>query len=158
MPASAKMKKIKIEDFCFEEDNEEESEVEIYSENNEAFEFSKDFQKNARNMAVKYIGQFFKDKEYFKGGEIPQDELFSNTSILTVLNYNIEDAVDVAYVALKPLLKKEQNSIGKQEVSCDIRIVVGILKMLCVSCIPRQFAGGLMLLYLKFVEGLKVGL
>ncbi|RTK97696.1 MAG: hypothetical protein EKK64_00340 [Neisseriaceae bacterium] len=156
MPASAKMKS-RIEDFHLEEDEEIDFSDQDLNENGVA-EFSKDFQENAKNIAIKYIKHFFEDKEYFLGGTIPQEELFSSTNVSAVLNYNIEDAVDIAYVALKPLLLDEQKKIGRLEVSCDIRIVVGVLKMLSISCIPRQFAGGLMLLYLKYVEGIKVAL
>lgn len=155
MPSNAKMKTRSVEYSFPEEDDLDLFELE---ENQEFIEFSKDFQENAKRIAKKYINQFFKDKEYYLGGEIPQEELFSNTSILTVLNSNIEDSVDRAYIGLKPLLLKEKKNFGNLEVTCDVRIVVGILNLLSLSCIPKQFAGGLMLLYLKFVEGIKIGL
>ena len=154
---SAKMN-VKLEDFDTEEDFDLfENDLDQDQEKG-LIEFSKDFQENAKLIARKYIHQFFKDKEYHLGGEIPQEELFSNISISTVLNYNIEDAADKAYVALKPLLLREQKILGRLEVSCDVRIVVGTLNLMSQSCIPKQFAGGLMLLYLKFVEGIKIGL
>lgn len=122
-------------------------------------EFVADFYADARVLAKQYMESFFSDKMLHCGGRIPHSLLFAERRVSMVLNYNIAKAVDRAYKYLEKELSEEEIEESKitGEVTRDIELVVSILEMLSKSNIPQQFAGGMLCLYLEFVEGIYIG-
>jgi len=51
--------------------------------------------------------------------------------------------------------EEEANASLTGEATSDIKLVTQILNFLARSGIPQQFAGGMMILYLEFVEGVR---
>lgn len=121
--------------------------------------FAQDFYMDVRVLVRQYMEQFFKDKMLHCGGKIPKSLLFSDRRISMVLNYNIIKGVERAYKYLECLMTTEDIEQAKQtgEATSDIKLVSQILNLLARSGIPQQFAGGMMCLYLEFVEGIDIG-
>lgn len=118
-------------------------------------EFSKAFHKNSKDLAVKYMKLFFFDKEYFKGGKVPLDLLITDKNISKVLNYDIIEGVDNSYRVLEKIMNINPKVSLDGEVTEDIKIVNQILQLLSYSKVPQQFAGGMLCLYLEYVNGVK---
>jgi hypothetical protein len=120
--------------------------------------FAQDFYGDVRVLTRQYMEQFFSNKMLHCGGKIPRSLLYTDTHISMVMNFDISKGVDRAYEALEPLLSPEEVALSKQtgEATSDIKLVNDTLNLLARSGIPKQFAGGMMLLYLKFVEGIEV--
>lgn len=122
-------------------------------------DFVEEFYSDAKALAKQYIEQFFKDKMLHCGGKIPSFLLFNERRISMVLNYDIITGVDRAYKYLEKELTLEEIEESKisGEVTYDIKVVTDILALLSSSGIPQQFAGGMMCLYLEFIEGVNIG-
>lgn len=120
----------------------------------ELLTFAKRFQGDVRSVVKDYMEQFFSDKMLYCGGRIPHSLLFTEQRISMVLNYDIIHSVERAYKCLTHLVPTDKIS---GEVTEDIILVNETLKLLARSYIPQQFAGGMMLLYLEFVEGIDIG-
>jgi len=101
-----------------------------------------------RDIARNYMVSFFKRKNFSEGGRIPAPVLLSGTNVSMVINYDITESVDQAYKSLEGFSNNENFN--------DVEFVVSILNELSDSGIPQQFAGGMLLLYLKLVEGLEI--
>ena len=94
-----------------------------------------------------------KNKPFYCGGKIPKNMLINCDNILTVINYDIIDSVKKSYFFLRNHDSATQ-LLG--EVTGDIRLVSSILHRLSAENVPQQFAGGMLILYLKYVEGVEV--
>lgn len=105
-----------------------------------------------RHIARDYMISFFKNKSFSEGGRIPTSLLLSNHNIMSVINYDIINGVKEAY----SLLGQEEDSQESCDFPRDIKLVVHVLNELSEANIPQQFAGGMLLLYLKLVEGIGV--
>lgn len=123
------------DDFLFEEQNDKIFEV-------------------LKIIAKKYMVSFFSDKDSFLGGKIKDDVLLDENNLNMVLNYDIITSVNIAYSSLKEY-DIADTFLG--EVPGDVRLVNGILQILSSSKIPQQFAGGMMLIYLKLIKGIEIG-
>lgn len=121
--------------------------------------FARRFQGDVRVLVRGYMEQFFSDKMLHCGGKIPNSLLFAERRISLVLNYDIVRGVERAYNYLEHMATPEAVEKAKLngEVTDDIKLVNETLNLLARSCIPQQFAGGMMLLYLEFVEGINIG-
>ena len=156
---SLTMEKIKshFDDFKDDfEDSYEDCSHETYSpeQEQELLLFASGFFGDLKYLAKQYILSFFKDKRLHSGGKIPTILLLSDSHISMVVNYDIIRSVKKAYSCLE---SHESSFCNLGEVTGDIRLVSGILNSLSASDIPQQFAGGMMLIYLKFVEGVEIG-
>lgn len=140
-------------------DEPEKSEGYSQEQEQELRGFAKRFQGDVRQLVRGYMEQFFKDKMLHCGGKIPNSLLFSERRVSIVLNYDIVRGVERAYTYLEHLITPEDVEAAKLngEVTSDIKLVNETLYLLARSCIPQQFAGGMMLLYLEFVEGINIG-
>lgn len=148
------------EDF---EDDQDDFEVDggySFEQESELRVFAKRFQGNVTALAKEYIVHFFCDKMMHCGGKIPKSLLLSEKRISMVLNYDIIKGVEGAYQVLEYLATREDKLMAKitGEVTSDIKLVNETLNLLARSCIPQQFAGGMLLLYLEFVEGVDIGI
>lgn len=120
-------------------------------------QFTEEFADKVRELAIYYIDKFFEDKKLCSGGKIPRYMLHCPKRISMVMNYDIIKGVDHAYMALKHLVAPEEEARAALtgEATADIKLVTEILSFLARSGIPQQFAGGMMILYLEFIEGVR---
>lgn len=147
---------------CLEmEEDEPSSDVSEYSaeQEKEIKAFAQNFYGDVKALAKQYMEYFFKDKMLHCGGKIPKSFLFSERRISMVMNYDIIKGVTRAYDAYSSLIPEEDLNQAKQtgEVTLDIKVVRETLGLLAKSGIPQQFAGGMLCLYLEFVEGIDIG-
>jgi hypothetical protein len=120
-------------------------------------QFTEEFAHKVRELAVYYIDKFFEDKKLCSGGKIPRYMLHCPKRISMVMNYDIIKGVDHAYSALKHMVSPEEKARASLtgEATADIKLVIEVLNFLARSGVPQQFAGGMMVLYLEFVEGVR---
>lgn len=121
--------------------------------------FAQDFYSDVKALAKQYIEQFFSDKMLHCGGKIPKSFLFAERRISMVMNYDIIKGVERAYKSLERGLNQREINQAKLtgEATSDIKLVNETLNLLARSGIPQQFAGGMMCLYLEFIEGVDIG-
>lgn len=137
---------------CLDEDTQEEYSVE---QELAIKSFARDFHNDVKILAKHHIEDFFKDKMLYCGGKVPQRMLSDEKRISMVLNYDIIQGVEHAYQLLESTVSQKELEASKYsgEATSDILLVNEILNLLAKSGIPQQFAGGMMILYLEFVEG-----
>lgn len=118
-------------------------------------QFTEGFADKVRELAVSYIDKFFADKKMCSGGKIPKYMLHCPKRISMVMNYDIIRGVDHAYRALQDMVSPEEEDRASitGEATQDIKLVTETLGFLARSGIPQQFAGGMMIMYLEFIEG-----
>ena len=121
--------------------------------------FAKDFSADVKALARQYVEQFFSNKMLHCGGKIPKSLLFSERRMSMVLNYDIVKGVQRAYKHLEPTLSFSNAKMLRQagEATDDIKLVNEVFDLLAKSGIPQQFAGGILCLYLEFIEGVDIG-
>jgi hypothetical protein len=122
--------------------------------------FAETYLADVRALAVQYIDQFFADKRLYCGGKIPKWILHAEQRISMVMNYDIINSVDRAYEALELTISPEETAEAMRtgEATKDIKLVNDTLNMLAGFGVPKPFAGGIMLLYLEYVEGVEIGI
>ncbi len=133
---------------------QEQDVVAIEEEQGEMGDFFLGFLKDAKSVAKKHIQTFFSDKKYYFGGEIGEDILFSPRNISTVLNTDISTGVLEAYEKIErcpDIVVEEDDTI----LSDDVRLVMSVFKECSIREIPKQFAAGLLLMYLELCEGIE---
>jgi hypothetical protein len=120
-------------------------------------QFTEEFAHKVRELAIYYIDKFFEDKKLCSGGKIPKYMLHCPKRISMVMNYDIIKGVDHAYGALTHMVSPEDEAkaLVTGEATADIKLVTEVLNFLARSGIPQQFAGGMMVLYLEFIEGVR---
>lgn len=118
--------------------------------------FAENFQHNVHAIAKFHMQQFFNDKTMHCGGKIPNVILLIDKRISLVINYDISEGILRAYQAMGDLVADETLS-ETAEISSDVKLVLETLNLLARSGVPQQFAGGMLLLYLEFVEGIEIG-
>lgn len=121
----------------------------------EVQQFTEKFADKVKELAVSYIDKFFADKKLCSGGKIPRYMLHCPKRISMVMNYDIIRGVDHAYRALTEMVSEEEERRASitGEATQDIKLVTETLGFLAKSGIPQQFAGGMMIMYLEFIEG-----
>jgi len=121
-----------------------------------------DFLLDANYLAAHYVSKFFSDKKTKCGKHISPDLLSCEKRISIVLNTNIIDSVKRIYLTLNNYIKitEEDLSFAKKtgDVTQEIKLVNETLKSLYEFGIPQQFAGGMIILYLEFCEGIDFGI
>lgn len=119
-----------------------------------------DFKKDSEDLAKYYINVFFHSKPPKNGYKI-KDLVDSPSSLSTVINTNIISGVQKAYKALNNYIIITQEDLNKAkkdgDVTQEIKLVNETLKSLHKAGVPQQFAGGMMILYLEFCEGVSFG-
>lgn len=132
----------------FEEDFGQDGSPEESSENTEL----------SRDFLYGCIAKFFSDKIMHCGGSIPKYMVCSPNRVDMVMNMSLLDGIDKAYLAMQGMVSAEEEQKCKYtgEVTEDIRLVADSLGVLASCGVPQRFAGGVMLLYLKYVKGVKI--
>lgn len=140
-------------------------EDDYYNEIDEAVEeeirrISGKFLPDVKVLVKQYVDQFFHDKRHHCGGKIPKSFLHNERRLSRVLNFDITDGVVIAYKFLEATLTEKELEISKRtgESTSDIRLVNETLNLLARSGVPQQLAGGMLLMYLEFVEGIEITL
>lgn len=118
---------------------------------------SRDFVADMLAVARRHVENFFLDKSMYCGGPIPKNKLYSNRRVSSVANTDVSTGVDLAYVSLEkaidPAMLAKAEKFGL--VTSDIKLVQQTLNTLCRSKVPMCLAGGILLMYLEFCEGVK---
>lgn len=96
----------------------------------------------------KIILDYFKDKQLFYGGEIPEDRLLQQKFVDAVLDTNMKVGIYIAYHCIDQSIFDENFD--------SIKLVVDILDSLSNSVIPKCFAAGMLLLCLEFCHGIQI--
>lgn len=136
---------------CFDYDEFEEDDLEQdNSLNSDTLLFATGFLGELKYIVKNYIINFFKNEKFSEGGKIPNSILLDKNNISMVMNYDINRGVKEAY---ELLANRNFSNISSSKDSGDIGIVLEILNKLSKSNIPQQFAGGMIVLYIKLVEG-----
>ena len=119
-----------------------------------------DFKKDTEDLAKYYINVFFNNK-ISKNGNTTKDLVKCPHSLSTVINTSVISGVQKAYKALNNYIIFTQEDMNKAkkngDVTQEIKLVNETLKSLHKAGVPQQFAGGMMVLYLEFCEGVSFG-
>jgi hypothetical protein len=116
--------------------------------------FYGEFFADAQELARNYIEDFFSDKEMYCGGKVSIDVLHSPSYITMILNTDVCNGVSAAYAMLAACDEIDCDAeLGM--VATDVRLVVSVLQQCSDRGIPKQFASGMLLIYLELCEGLE---
>lgn len=109
-----------------------------------------------RKLAVDSIQSFFKKKSLYCGGEIPQYKLLSEHSILMLLRTQLDDrCLNFLHDECLPLIPVDPN-YDDSSVPWTVHCLLGLLRELASHQLPKDYFGGLLMLYFKFCYGVKV--
>lgn len=145
----------------FEDEIEDELENEIENTSDESLEKvdeTDQASENSKDFVKKCMDKFFADKIMHCGGKIPKYILTDPKKINFVCTTSLIDGVDIAYKSMEDKNSEKETSKAKflGDATEEIKMVNETLKLLSQSGIPQQFAGGMMLIYLKYVKGIKI--
>lgn len=119
--------------------------------------------KYLRELAREAIERFFADKRFHCGGPIPQNFLFCEDSLRTVMGTTIDVATEGwAAEHIHPRLTPEVDQINTVEnyddpvVPFDVHYTLCLIQQLRNRGIPKIFQPGMMLLYYKFCKGFPI--
>ena len=127
----------------------------VENENKEVSDFCHTFLKDAQSVAKGYIEVFFKDKEHYHGGKIKKEYLYSEKNLSRVLNTDVSSGILEAYSKIKnhpDIVIDEDENAGI--ITDDVRLSMSIFDQCSKRGIPKQFAGGILLMYLDLCEGI----
>ncbi len=118
---------------------------------------------------------FFANKEMHCGGEIPEYLLFSDRYISDAMAIMIGDAVNLIYRAMGTaveIINEDEwgekqivlNQYGQPieeldepaELQKDIKSVLNVLQICSSQGVPKDLAGGILLMYMELCEGLRI--
>lgn len=107
-------------------------------------------------IAIDSISSFFANKKWFVGGKIPSRELYSNSSIETVLRGQFDD-ITFDFIHNECLIKIPQPKDFKiTKIPWTVTFLLNLLNEMKQLGLPKDFQPGLLLLYFKFCKGMKV--
>ena len=141
-----------FEDRVFDEDSflsdfdEEETYTEIEESAAIPCDYYGNFAADVQNLAVQEIDRFFAQQKMYCGGSISPQILHSPVYLTQVLNTDISHGVDLAYEAIKR---------GAPVTDEEIAVVLKTLDKLAQTGVPKEFAGGILLMYLELCEGVE---
>ena len=133
--------------------------VDFESSDNKSFlkAFANDFPKDSEALVKQYMEYFFADKKLHCGGSVPKSMLLNNRRVSMVLNYDICKAADRVYKYTSSNKDLDDGDDEKESFPNDIDLVLNALKTLQDALIPKQFIGGMICLYVEFIEGVYIG-
>lgn len=129
-------------------DEESENFIPDDSDINEEEFYETEYLEEIRGLARDYMKRFFSNKSMYCGGKIQNRNLLTDGNVTTVLTSEISEAIDLSHELL-------ENS-GEIIVSKNSDKIIEILNSIAKFRIPKEFAGGMLLLYLHFCEGIVV--
>lgn len=114
--------------------------------------------KDQQKLAREAITIFFAGKKMKIGGRIPERLLFKPKYIDMVIDLELPEAVDKVYAAMgtepPEVIKKVQDSAG---VLPSTERVIKALGQISRRSVAKKFAPGLLCMYFKYCEGLRIG-
>lgn len=108
------------------------------------------FKRDIRIQAIECMDAFFVDKKYWAGGGVPVSKLFSEKSIITVMQTTVNDALDVAHECLECQCPQ---SYDTKESDWQVKLCYSVLGECSRRFVPKCFAGGILLVYLALCQG-----
>jgi hypothetical protein len=122
------------------------------------FDISEYAIEDAKLLAKHYIDMFFKDKSLYCGGSIPKNMLHKDRYISAVLNLDICNGMDYIYDAVGVTYTEEQMRYYERQGQLpeDVKYVISLFSMCAKAGIPKQFAVGIIVIYLELCEGHKL--
>jgi len=100
------------------------------------------------------IDKFFEDKSMHCGGKIPKYMVTNEKKVLMVVSTSLIDSVDIAYECMRNISEEDTKTNG--DIATDIKMVNESLSVIGRAGVPQRFAGGMMLMYLKYVKGIQI--
>lgn len=150
-----KFAEIDDEELDCQEDEQPELNIVEPAEEVEEIPTPRQVTKESIAKAKAHIDAFFADKQMYCGGAIPKRLLHDPDRVSMVINYNIIRGVDHAYTLLEHAISEQEimDAARTGDSTKDIKLVNETLKLLAQYRVPRQFAGGILVMYLELVEG-----
>lgn len=109
-----------------------------------------------RKSAIECIQTFFRNKNWYLGGPIPERELLTEVSVKTVLRFQFDDET-FNYIHDRCLSRLTQpRDYTEPTVPWTVSFLIGLLREMNRAHIPKDFQPGMLLLYFKFCEGNEV--
>lgn len=108
--------------------------------------------KDCQNLAEHYIRLFFRSKTDEYGSLIDPDELLTPRNVSLVLNMSICDHMPILYDALGHLPKEKR----KGKIPDDVVLALKLFHECSKLSIPKNFATGLVALYIEVCKGCKL--
>lgn len=141
----------------YEDDFDEESQYNYEDEPCDIKIFVKKFPEKVKELVFYHVNRYFQDQHMHCGGKIPKYMLRDSKRFLAVMNFDIMQGVELAYKSLEYLLEENNKSFALNGDSTeDIKLVTTALNKLSKAGVPQQFAGGMLLLHLEFIDGHKI--
>lgn len=105
-----------------------------------------------------FIDNFFHDKELHCGGPIPKKLLYSSHYITMVINTTVSNGVLAAFKSIDRFSENEnsENEVNDGTVTEDMKTVLAIQDHACERRIPKEYSGGIMLMYLELCRGIQI--
>ena len=121
-------------------------------------DFKEEMMPDLNTLVRKYIDNFFHDKELHCGGPIPKKLLHSPHYIVMVINTTVSNAVIAAFKSLDHFAENENLDDEGNDgiVTDDMKTVIAIQNHTCERRIPKEYSGGVMLMYLELCKGIPV--
>jgi hypothetical protein len=129
----------------------EEESFEDYSE--EFVTYAVDIYQDFNKVAENFIYGFFCNAELSCGGPIPKKLLFSPDYITLVLNTKAARGIELAHQMIETHNEIADEPIEEMEA---IKLVQESLDDFAHSGVPKQLAGGILLMYLELVKGISM--
>ena len=107
-------------------------------------------------LAIESIKAFLHGREHHSGGTIPEKELYSDSSLKTVLRTQFDDKT-FEYIHKRCLSQIPRDpSYRETTVPWNVHYLLGLLKELKGLTLPKDFQPGLLLLFFKFCKGFEI--
>lgn len=115
-------------------------------------EFAADLKKSAEEA----VQDFFRNKSWYCGGPIPEEELESDRVIQTVMRTQFDDAA-FDYIHNRCLVKIPEDPLySDPSVPWTVHTLLGLITELKALGIAKDLQPGLLLLYFKLCRGVEI--
>lgn len=120
------------------------------------------------------VAKFFSGKEMYCGGSIPEYLLFSDRYITDALSIPVGDAISLVYRAMGTFVDIDEEEPSDESLKrffsiqaldemeddhsepADIKKVLHALSLCSSEGVPKQHAGGLLIMYMELCEGIRI--
>ena len=94
-----------------------------------------------------FLSRFFKDKQLFDGSSIPDEMLYDKENLDILIDIEFTDQMDMIYREMGTSQCGDRDQGGN--ISWDVRFVLNHLKECSGLKIPRKYAAGIILIFVK---------
>lgn len=105
------------------------------------------YKKDIRLSAVDYMASFFRDKTLVDGTSIPHVVLFSDDNVSMVMNTRMAKGIDHFYTVFEEEFESSLSPDG--QLPSDIAFLMVVHKECARRNIPKQYASGIAIIYLR---------